>query len=509
MVPARRVVAVPLVLAALASGGVGCGSRPTAPVALTATVDVAHPGSVLPADFLGLSFEASVLNSTLLDPAHSNLPTMLRNLGSGRLRFGGNSLDRRVAWLADPNAPLPSWAHVRVTPDDLGRLGALAASSGWLVDLGLALGRPDAVAAAGEAAAAARLIGPGLGTVEIGNEPDLLGRDPVLKPAGYSYPEYRADVNAYRAAIEAAVPGIGLAGPDTARLDWLAGYLHDEHVGLSFVTAHFYPLTRCSGSHPTIADLESNATARREQRMADAAAGAANREGLPVRVDETNSASCGGQDGVSNTLASALWMVDYLLLLAEHGVAGVNVHGGLAACRGYTALCVPGATGAIGGSGPGIDAVADASLGAGPGEGGRLVAQPDFYGLLLVRQLEGGRRLSVRLDRSSPIRVFAFGMPDGSIRVVFDNPDPRFAGRLLVRAAGHRGPATVLRLTGPSLGATSDVTLGGSPVAADGTWRAAPGPGAVAAQDGVRLDLRPASAAVVTLAASDASSDTA
>ena len=48
--------------------------------AVVLTVDSTHPGRVLPADYLGLSFEASVLDSPLLDPAGSNLPQLLRDL---------------------------------------------------------------------------------------------------------------------------------------------------------------------------------------------------------------------------------------------------------------------------------------------------------------------------------------------------------------------------------------------------------------------------------------------
>src|SRR5438093_13366590 len=58
---------------------------------LIVAVDVAHPGATLPEDFLGLSFEASVLGSARLSPSASNLPALLKNLGVGHLRFGGNS----------------------------------------------------------------------------------------------------------------------------------------------------------------------------------------------------------------------------------------------------------------------------------------------------------------------------------------------------------------------------------------------------------------------------------
>jgi hypothetical protein len=116
--------------------------------------------------------------------------------------------------------------------------------------------------------------------------------------------------------------------------------------------------------------------------------------------------------------------------------------------------------------------VADKSLGAGPGEGGRLQAQPDFYGLLLVHQLEGGRWLSVNPSRATSLDAFALQMPDGSIRVVLVNAARHTTGHVVLQVPGHDGPVSTLRLTGPSLDATSRIRYGGSPVAADGTWRA-------------------------------------
>jgi hypothetical protein len=451
-----------------------CQARGPAPRAITLTVDTRHPGRALPRDYLGLSFEASVLGSTWFNPQRSNLPNLLRDLGVGSLRFGGNSLDRVTAWTADPATRLPAWAHARVTPDDLRRLGALAQATGWQVDLGVTLGHPDAIGAASEVAAASRLMGPGLRTVQIGNEPDLL--------PGYNYARYRADLAAYRTAIEAAVPGVRFSGPDTAGAAWLNRFRQDDRAPVSFLTQHFYPLTRCGGRHPGIAELLAPQAA-----TAPIAAG--------IRLDETNSASCGGQDGVSNTLASALWVVNYLLNSGRQGIAGVNVHGGLAACRGYSPLCVPGATGPDPATAPGVEPIADLSLGAAPNIGGQLTVQPDFYGLLLVHQLEGGRWLAVHSDRSLPFSSFALLMPGGEVRVVLVNTSATRTWP--VKIGGGFGPGTAVRLTGPSLSATGGVRLGGGQVAADGTFVLRAGEPVNPSS----VDLPPASAVVLTLPA--------
>src|SRR5947209_1525845 len=49
---------------------------------------------------------------------------------------------------------------------------------------------------------------------------------------------------------------------------------------------------------------------------------------LPYRIAECNSVFGGGKKGVSNTLASALWGLDFMFVLAEQGAAGVNFHTG-------------------------------------------------------------------------------------------------------------------------------------------------------------------------------------
>jgi hypothetical protein len=49
---------------------------------------------------------------------------------------------------------------------------------------------------------------------------------------------------------------------------------------------------------------------------------------LPCRISEVNSCWNGGEPGVSNAFASALWCCDMMLHFASLGFAGVNLHGG-------------------------------------------------------------------------------------------------------------------------------------------------------------------------------------
>src|SRR6185312_13946474 len=55
-------------------------------------------------------------------------------------------------------------------------------------------------------------------------------------------------------------------------------------------------------------------------------AGLARKRGLKLRVDELNSAVCGGRRGVSDRPAAALWLADLLFALVNRGVDQADVH---------------------------------------------------------------------------------------------------------------------------------------------------------------------------------------
>lgn len=175
--------------------------------------------------FIGLSFEAAALPAVARSSKRGNLVALLRSLGRGVLRFGGFTADTSTAFAAHGEAP--AWATTTITPRDFARLRTLARRTGWRLLLTLPLGRYDPRAAAGEAAAAARRLGPALAAFEIGNEPNafwILG----ARPQSYSYEQYRGEIRSYRRAIAVAAPGVPIAGPDIVPqlggFEWLRAY---------------------------------------------------------------------------------------------------------------------------------------------------------------------------------------------------------------------------------------------------------------------------------------------
>jgi hypothetical protein len=461
-------------------------AKPKAPAAsVTVSLDTAHPAPPVPADFLGLSFEMSSLPQMARYGSRGDLVAMLRSLGTGVLRFGGVSADTRIAW-TDTRTPRPAWASGVVDAEDFRQLAALASQSGWHIVLTLGIVHFDPRAAAREAAAAKAALGPWLEAFEFGNEPNSYAMH-GMREEPWGLEQYNAQVGEYRALVEAAAPGVPVWGPDVSGSSafgtWGPGEVVDQRP--STLTGHHYPLG-CAQRKPvpSVTSLLSPPIWRREVGSVRRYVSLSQAAGLPFRMDETNSVSCGGVAGISNTFASTLWAVGYLPKLMGSGAVGVNMHGNVANCKGYSPVCAPG-----------------------PQElaGGELQAQPEWYALLIAAQLVGTRPLpsAVKVRGTDAyLHVFGFLAPDGGIRVTAVDDAPSGNRPVLVRLklGGAFAGASTLALSGESLHAIDGVELGGSEVAADGTWRALRYGRAVAAGGVISARLPAAGAMLISAA---------
>ncbi len=458
--------------------------RPRRPEEVHLSVSVEGPEAVpvVPADFLGLSFEVAALPQLAGYAQSGDLLALLRSLGPGVLRFGGVTADEDIGWL-DPQTGPPPWASGVLDEADLGGLGILAAESGWHVLLTIGMGHYEPLAAAREAAAAKAQLGESLEAIELGNEPDSYARH-GLRAQPWSSVQYEEQVTAYRAAIATLAPGLPLAGPDSsgsaAYESWGLAEAIDQQP--SMLTGHHYPLGCNEQPSPSIARLLSPLIRQREQTSLTHYLRVARESEVPFRVDETNSVSCGGTPGISDTFASALWALGFLTRAMSMGVAGVNFQGNPNNCSGYTPLCAPSA----------------AAAGA-----GQLRAQPEWYALLLARALIGEHPLSTRVDSPEHANVIAsaFAASDGALQfvIVDDEPGARRAAVALDVGGGFHG-ASVLSLTAPSPEALTGVRLGGREVAPDGLWRAPLHLPRVRNRKGIiTVSLAPSSAALVTV----------
>ena len=221
----------------------------------------------------------------------------------------------------------------------------------------------------------------------------------------------------------------------------------------ALLTGHHYPLGCHDSPAPTVERLLSGRVRRSEDVSLRRYMAVSRASGIGFRLDETNSVSCGGAAGVSNTFASALWAADYIARAMAAGVAGVNLQGAPANCRGYTPVCA---------RTPGLLAE------------GALTPQPEWYALLLTKALLGDRPIRAT---SSPARANLDGLAllDGArlhVLIVDDDPPGSGGSALSLHLGRGFGAARALSLTAPSPSATSGILLGGRAVAPDGTWPA-------------------------------------
>lgn len=485
------VVATAVVLAALTTSGSALalartGAPPGTPggasraTTVSVTVDPSRTLATLPADFTGLSFEASQLGQPAgaqWNASKGNYAALVGTLGTGVLRFGGNSLDRRTAWLPT-GGPLPTWASVAVTRADVQHLAAFSASTGWKVLLGINLGHFAASSAHDEAAFAATALGPQLTAFECGNEPNVFTNG--LRPKPYPYPQYRSE---WEACAQAVSPSGPLAGPDTIGTAWTPGFISDEHGRLSLATQHFYALSGCGANHgtATVPALLSPATDARAVNTLRQVTQPAAPFMLPVRIGETNSVSCGGQAGVSDTYAAALWGLDDMLVLAENGAAGVNFHTGATSCNGYVVMC----------------ATSAADLAANV-----FTPRPLYYGMLMFHLVGSGQMLPTTVTAGSAnITAYAVRRADGTTRVVVIDKDPTNhpAVTVTVKDGAAVGSARVLHLTGSSLDSPTGIAIQGATVDHNGHFTPGTPDQVPASGGGYAIALASGSAALITL----------
>jgi hypothetical protein len=102
-----------------------------------------------------------------------------------------------------------------------------------------------------------------------------------------------------------------------------------DKAHISSFSVHLYPQSTCDSQrwHRMRLDLLSHHTTLwRNVSQFIPQIEAADRAGIPLVMGETNSVSCGGRSGISDTFGAALWAVDYVLLGASLGLQKIFFH---------------------------------------------------------------------------------------------------------------------------------------------------------------------------------------
>lgn len=461
----RRLLALAVTLgaAAMMAGGafVPHPAAAHAPATVVVKVDPAGGRVRIPPGFLGISTEYWAMrayagnNPSEVDPV---LVQLIRNLmpgQTGSLRIGGVSTDKSwwpVAGLAKPPGVIYTLDRRRLEV-----IKALADEVGARLILGVNFEADSSRVAGTEARAMLSVIGRGrIAAFELGNEPELWG-DPAFgwyqidghnvtgRPLGYDMASYIPNF----AGVAAGMPPAPLAGPASGAVTWLAdlGPFIASEPRLAMITAHRYPYEACnltpsSPVYPTIARLLSPAASDGQADGVVPFVRVAHAAGLPFRIDEMNTISCGNPPGLAHTFAMALWAIDALFADARVGVDGVNIHtwaGAVYQLFSFKHL---------------------------QPSGWEALVDPEYYGLLMFAQAApAGSRLLKTSGGTEAVRAWATRAADGTIRVTLLNDDTAMAHRVAVQIRGAHSPASVERLLAPSAAATHGVTLGGQTLA--------------------------------------------
>jgi hypothetical protein len=307
-------------------------------------IDATKTGPTIPRDFTGLSYESAQLaNPEFFAPGNKELIALFRALSpSGNLRLGGGSSEYTTYSDADPVGSPPfevfgpdtskTVKHGTVTTAlALRNLREFLDATGWSCLYGLNLGQGTKENAAAEAAAAFRILGPRLIAFQIANEPDSFRNR--YRPATWGPADYMREWNDFHDTIVATAPDAKFAGPDISnKLPFLTVFANEapRHKDVILMTAHYYAMGPAGSQGATLDQLAEAVPKQATMHEAGfaAVAQAMKLARLPFRMSEGNSCWNGGQPGVSDTLASALWCADTMLRFAALGWCGVNLHGG-------------------------------------------------------------------------------------------------------------------------------------------------------------------------------------
>ncbi len=457
---ARGAVAGLLVSATCLLAGAGSASAANVSFRLTGG------GRSIPREFFGLSMEYnSVAAYQSMGGVFKQAVSLFRSENGAPmiLRVGGKSADH-VYW--DPqnktNPPKNTWRIGTPWMDNLVDM-VKGHNIRVMLDLNLAVHSPTMESAFAVAAKKA-LPGGDLMSVQIGNEPDLYKNQPWLSkeriatttgvqgkwPLSYSYPQYHRDWLVYARALRRAVHGISLGGPETisSKLQYIQGVQDDGSLNANYITIHRYPSSSCwpKGSrwYPTIKMMLAAGASSGLAHTVASTASLAHSHHQALRLTEVNSISCGGNTGVANSFATALWAPDALLNLVNVGVNSINWH--------------------IQPDLPNSPFHWSSKKG--------LHALPEMYGLSLFAQMmqPGARLLNGSTSNSSDPSVSIWAVRfAGGMRVLVINKSAQPSWTTL--NIGRHKSAFVRTLRAPRVGSSDGETYGGQHISVTGHWK--------------------------------------
>ncbi|KAJ6545100.1 glycoside hydrolase family 79 protein [Mycena vulgaris] len=314
--------------------------------------------------FYGFSIEFSVINqilgingSFLQVPFLNLMSLMAARGGSVRVRIGGNTQETATMVSSLPDGKMMEKGHPADDPSQMltpsllytPEVVYMLANISSLVNVQWYLGIPlnDTqqlrleIAEVAEAVLGDRLLG-----FQVGNEPDQYGIH-HHRPMTYGPSDYSNDFGLVDAALRAD-PKIAsvdrkLIGPSISgnwKLEdiWATGFLDTYKDSLAALAVEYYPENNCAAvlhtSNTTVDPQEifytylNHTAGKKIVRKYLNSTMIAQSYDKPFVMFESNTASCGGFPGVSDSFGSALWALDYGLQMASSNLTGALLHVG-------------------------------------------------------------------------------------------------------------------------------------------------------------------------------------
>ncbi|KAI0022883.1 glycoside hydrolase superfamily [Xylariomycetidae sp. FL0641] len=353
------------------TGLASCQTTAAAAAASTNSIDIPtdlKPRVLLP-DVVGYSVEPIWLDAYISTPLMATLlQTIKDETGAAPgVRVGGNTADATYIHSSLPTGnssvalpALPDATTFNITPSWFGTWADyFPAGTPLTYTLNLAVNDSDFAVATAQARAAHAALGPKLARFEFGNEIDHYSnkgwrgpgwdvaqytgqfRDILAQLAGSDW--FRAAGNSTTGGGAPKIQAGVFADPpwvpdqqdeidDFSIANLTAGGLLDDPLARAHIAdyaVHLYPQSTCDAARwqrMRLDLLSDHLTLVRNLSQFGPQVTAAEAAGASLVLGETNSVSCGGRSGISDTFGAALWAADYALLAASVGLRRVYFH---------------------------------------------------------------------------------------------------------------------------------------------------------------------------------------